>query len=179
MEIKKRHPIPEPLCWPQPGEEVDHFWANLAVEYGNAPVLARYLRETEEVDPSVLQSIKRKFDPSTANEERQRLVYSYGRRGRPRGGPPPLPSCPADLADLLDPPPGSQNRRLKFVGRKGRPDKLAQQWNQHAICIKVENALIVEQKISRAVKAVAKETGLSCSTLWKYRKESRGSPKDE
>ena len=120
----------------------------------------------------------RKFDPSTANEERQRLVYSYGRRGRPRGGPPPLPSCPGDLADLLDPPPGSQNRRLKFVGRKGRPDKLAQQWNQHAICIEVENALIVEQKISRAVKAVAKETGLSCSTLWKYRKESRGSQKD-
>jgi hypothetical protein len=112
--------------------------------------------------------------PSTANEERQRLKYSYGRRGRPVGGPPPLPSCPADLADLLDPPPGSQNRRLKFVGRKGRPDKLAQQWRQHAIWIEVEDALIVERgKRTYAVETVAKKRGLSSRTVFRDLKANK------
>lgn len=157
------YPFPEPLpsSWPQPGEKVDLLWANHALQFGNPSVFARHLRENEKVDPSLRKVIERMLDPK---RQGLRLKFCYHRRGRPR--PPSLPSCAADLADLFDPPPGSKIR-LKFVPRKGRPRKLDQQARKHAICAKVEEALVVEKKLTRAVEAVAQEIGRNPITVWR------------
>jgi len=164
------YPFPEPLpeSWPQPGQAVDLLWAHLALQFGNLSLLARHLRENEEVDPSLRQSIERMSAPK---RQGPRLKRCYYRCGKPAGGSPPLPSSPADLADLFDPPPGS-NWWLKFVGRKG-PNKSDHQARRHAIRVDVENELVVERKKTLAVKAVAKKRGLSCSTVWRCLKESR------
>jgi hypothetical protein len=141
------------------------FWATLALQFGNAAILARYFRETEEVDPSVLQSIKRMLDP---NRQGLRLKFCYFRRGRPTEKQPRVPSCAAEAAVLLDPPSDRQKWRLKFVRPKGNPGKLNQQARQHAICIKVGATLVAERgKVHRAVEAVAQATKLSRSTVWR------------
>ena len=57
--------------------------------------------------------------------------------------------------------------------RRGRPLKLDQQAVQQAICKKVEDALIVERKLTRAVEAVAQEIGRSPSTVWRALKANK------
>ena len=152
-------PEPAPSDWPQPWEPVDLHWAKLAQKFGNAPVLARYLRETEEVDPSLREPIARMLGPNTVGQQSLRLQFRYRRgRGRPAEKRPRVPSCPAELADLLDPPP-DRRWQLEFVGRKGSPGKPYQYWREHQIYVKVRFALVSMGKLEAAVEQVREETG--------------------
>ena len=138
---------------------------NCALKCGNAPVLARYLRETEEVDPSLRESIARMFDPNMARQQSPRLEFRYRGRGRPAEKRPRVPSCPAELADLLDPPP-DRRWQLEFVGRKGSPGTPDQYWREHQIYMKVRFALVSMGKLEAAVEQVREETGFSRSKIF-------------
>ena len=172
------YPFPEPLpdSWPQPGEKVDLLWADLALQWGKALVLAQHFRQTKEVDPSLYELIMKSLDP---NRQDLRLKFCYLGRGRPLGEPTLLPSCAADLADLFDPPPGPRKRRLQFVRPKGSPRKANLQADQQAICIKVADAVVVERKVTLAVKAVAEEEGVSPSTVWRALKAKKDRKTDK
>ena len=160
-------PFPKPSAgdWPQQWEEVDLFWARCALRWGNAHVLARHLREAEEVDPSLLKSIARMLGPNTAGQQSLRLEFRYRGRGRPAEKRPRVPSCPAELADLLDPPP-DRRWELTFVGRKGSPGVPDQYWHEHQIYMKLRFALVSMGKLEAAVERVREETGFSRSKIF-------------
>ena len=159
-------PPPAPSDWPQPWEPVDLDWAKLALKFGNAPVLARYLREAEEVDPSLLKSIARMLGARTAGQQGPRLQFGYllGRR-RPTEKRPRVPSSPAELADLLDPPP-DRKWQLEFVGHKGNPGVPDQYWREHQIYTRLRFAIVSMGKLEAAVQQVRQETGFSRSKIF-------------
>ena len=160
-------PFPKPSAgdWPQQWEEVDLFWARCALRWGNAHVLARHLREAEEVDPSLLKSIARMLGPNTAGQQSLRLQFRHRGRGRPAEKRPRVPSCPAELADLLDPPP-DRRWQLEFVGPKGSPGVPDQYWHEHQIYTKLRFALVSMGKLEAAVERVREETGFSRSKIF-------------
>jgi hypothetical protein len=52
------------LKWPRPDQKVDLFHALVAIALGNAPILARYLLESDHVAPGVTRLIAFMLDPS-------------------------------------------------------------------------------------------------------------------
>jgi hypothetical protein len=174
---KSRHrrlvPPPQASDWPFPWEPVDLFWAKRALKFGNAAVLARYLRETK-ADQSLLSSLERMLNPAAAANETLRLKLCYRRRGRPVGKPPdPRTLNLAELADLLDPSTESQQWQLKFVGPKGSPGNPTQYWQEYSTYMKVCFALLRERKVELAVESVHRETGLSRATIYRAWKAFR------
>jgi hypothetical protein len=117
---------------------VDLHWARWALDFGNALILARYLREVEEADPSLLKSIGRMW--AAADQQSRRLILSYGGLGRPPKKRPTWPLSPVEIADLLDPPPGPPRWQLKFVEPKGSPGKPGQHWSEERIYMQIRFA---------------------------------------
>jgi hypothetical protein len=164
---QKRKPVllpkPAPSDWPQPWEPVDLHWAKLALKFGNTAILARYVREVKEVDPFVLRSVSQLL----AAEQGPRLELHR----RTRGKPGPRPSlgclCPAELADLLDPPSASQNWYLRFIGPDGSPGSPNKFWRDHALYTKFRFARAREGKTYIAVEnVVMPETKLGRATIY-------------
>ena len=77
------------------------------------------------------------------------MEFHYRDRGRPAEKRPCVPSSPAELADLLDPPP-DRKWEVKFVGRKGGPGKPYQYWREHKIRMAVWNERVQQGKLRRA-----------------------------
>ena len=107
------------------------------------------------------------LDPRTADQQSLRLEFRYRSRGRPAEKRPPVPFCPAELADLLDPPP-DRRCQLKFVVPRGSPMKLNQYWHEHQIYIQVRFARARRGKTYTAVEdEVQPETRLSRATIYR------------
>ena len=100
-----------------------------------------------------------------ADQQSPRLEFRYRDRGRPAEKRPRVPSCPAELADLLDPPP-DRRWQLEFVGRKGSPGVPDQYWHEHQIYTKLRFALVSMGKLEAAVERVREETGFSRSKIF-------------
>ena len=100
IESVRRHPTPDPSKQQQAEELFVFRSANSTLKFESAQDFARYLREKQEVDRSVLQSVKQMLDKGE-------LRVHYSRRGRPAKKL-RLPSSGPELADLIDPPPDSQ-----------------------------------------------------------------------
>jgi hypothetical protein len=115
--------------------------AREAIRYGNAEILARYLRQPDEIDPRVRRALAEMLNP--ISNHTWRLDARYRFRGKPTklakrwkttlsdvivnltkllSGVDPLnPRCPRTLADMLDPE-SHHELRLEFKQRKrGRP----------------------------------------------------------
>jgi hypothetical protein len=132
-------PLWKPSEWDWPEyEPADLFWAKRALDWGQAFILARYLRETVDVDPLVLRTISAMIDPdlgpTSLRRQRWRLKFRWPTRGRPKITCPQWPISARDLADLLDPPESAQRWRLVFerstAGNPGDPNLF---WRQHAL----------------------------------------------
>ena len=117
------------------------------------------------MDPSLLKSIARMLAPNTAGQQSLRLEFRYRGRGRPAEKRPRVPSCPAELAHLLDPPP-DRRWQLAFVGRKGSPGEPDQYWHEHQIYTRLRFALVSMGKLEAAVEQVREETGLNRSKIF-------------
>jgi len=127
--------------WPHEYDDVDHLWAKDAIIHGNGAILARYLRETNEIDPRVRRELAKVLDP-TSNEF-WRLHAQYRSRGKPTkaakvqknsfnsvlgplvkllSGTSPIETrCHRTLAEMLDPE-SHHALWLEFKQRKsGRP----------------------------------------------------------
>ncbi len=169
---------PAPQDWPEPWEQVDLFWAKLALEWGKPVVLARYLRETKAVDPFVLSSIARMMSSVGSNQRRWRLEPRYLGRGRPTKRRPAWPLTPTELAALLDQPERARPRwRLKFVARKGSPGDPRRYWRQQAIGLEVWSGSR-RDKLYWVVEQVARRRRVSPATVYAALKSfSRGKPR--
>ena len=139
---KPRKIAPKPECWPPyVHDDIDHLWAREAIRYGNAAILARYLRQADEIDPGVRRELAEMLNPTSNHFWRLEARYRF--RGKPTklakrwkpifneaivnltkllSGVDPLdPRCPRTLADMLDPD-SHHELRLDFKQRKrGRP----------------------------------------------------------
>jgi hypothetical protein len=133
--------------YPDPDDEYDsdiiinHVWARDAIFHGKAEPLARYLRETDEIDPRIRRELAKMLDP-TSNHD-WRLDPQYRFRGVPAkqaknwkttfiknllplakllSGTDPMDTrCHRTLAEMLDPE-SQHELRLVFKQRKrGRP----------------------------------------------------------
>jgi hypothetical protein len=123
--------------WPECYEAVDLPWAKRALEWGHAPTLARYLRETVDLDPLVIRTIAAMIDAGLCvppmRRQRWRLKFRWPTRGRPKITRPEWPIRARDLADLLDPRESAQMWRLVFErSTAGKPGEPNQFWRQHA-----------------------------------------------
>lgn len=65
----RRKSRPSSLKWPGPDEQVTRFHASMAIAFGNAPVLARYLLESARVAPNITRLIAFMLDPSARSFE--------------------------------------------------------------------------------------------------------------
>jgi hypothetical protein len=68
-------------CWPYEYEDIDHLWAREAISYGNAAILARYLREAKEIDPTVRRELAEMLNPTSNHTWRLDARYRF--RGNP------------------------------------------------------------------------------------------------
>jgi hypothetical protein len=139
---KARKVAAAPQRWPCEYEDIDHLWARDAIIHGNAAILARYLREVDEIDPRVRRKLAKVLNP-TSNDEFWRLHARYSFRGTPTkqatvwkntfdsvlvplakllSGTKPIDArCHRTLAKMLDSEP-HHPLRLYFKQRKsGRP----------------------------------------------------------
>jgi hypothetical protein len=82
QKVRKIAPIPE--CWPYEYEDIDHWWALEAIRYGNGSILARYLREVDEIDPRVQRDLAEVFNQTS--DHFWRLDFRYRFRGTPTKG---------------------------------------------------------------------------------------------
>ena len=89
IDEAKRFPWWKPSAqdWPESYEPVDLLWARRALEWANAPTLARYLREAATVDPLVLKTIEELINPDLGSRplrrQRWRIQFKCSKRGRP------------------------------------------------------------------------------------------------
>jgi len=132
----------EPLegDWPDSYETVDLFWAKLALEWGHARTLARYLRETADVDPLVLRAMHKMLDPGRPplRPQRWRLKFKWLGRGRPTAPRPTWPISASNLADLLEPEGSRHKWRLIFERPSaGNPGDWRQYWRQQALAMDI------------------------------------------
>ena len=127
--------------WPYEYEDVNLFYALEAIQHGNGAILARYLREADEIDPRVRRELAEMLNP-TSNHT-WRLDACYRSRGKPTklakrwkpafigaivnltkllSGVNPIDTrCYRTLAEMLDPE-SHHELRLDFKQRKsGRP----------------------------------------------------------
>jgi hypothetical protein len=153
---RRRHPRPDPSKQQQAEELFVFRSANSTVKFESAQDFGRYLREKQEVDRSVLQSVKQMLDKGE-------LRVHYSRRGRPAKLR--LPSSGPELADLIDPPPDSQIW-IEPARYKRRLRKARHRAHQRAICLLIDERLVKEGgKLYLAVERVKKENGFSESTI--------------
>lgn len=118
------------LDWPLPHEPVvlrpedgGPFWAKRALEEGNAAILARYLRETPQVDREVFWALTEMLSGDPANGLPWRLRFRRTARGRPASPAPTGSMTMTELAGLLDP--GRGGWRLVFE-RQSQPAAVLQ-----------------------------------------------------
>src|SRR5262245_21673387 len=134
---KPRKVAAAPQRWPSEYEDIDHMWARDAIFHGNAAILARYLREADEIDPRVRRELAEMLNP-TSNHT-WRLDPRYRFRGTPTkqakswkttvievllplakllSGTNPIDTrCYRTLAEMLDPE-SDHELRLEFKQRK-------------------------------------------------------------
>jgi hypothetical protein len=67
--------------WPCAREPVNDYWALEAIDHGNGSILARYLREAEEIDPRVRRELAEILSPTSKHVWRLRVRYRF--RGTP------------------------------------------------------------------------------------------------
>jgi hypothetical protein len=139
---KPRKTAPKPECWPRyEHDDIDPSWAREAIRHGNAAILARYLRQADEIDPGVRRGIAEMLDPTSNHTWRLHARQRFA--GKPTkqakrwksvfneaivnlvkllSGVEPLdPRCPRTLADMLDPK-SHHELQLEFKqGKRGRP----------------------------------------------------------
>ena len=127
--------------WPYEYEDINHLWALEAILHGNGAILARYLREADEIDPRVRRELAEMLNPTSNHTWRLDACYRF--RGKPTklakrwkpafieaivnltkllsGVNPIDPRCHRTLAEMLDPE-SRHELRLDFKQRKsGRP----------------------------------------------------------
>ena len=78
---KPRKLAASPLQWPAEYEDVEYWDALEAIDHGNGAILARYLREADEIDPRVRRDLAEILDPNSNHY--WRLEVSYRFRGPP------------------------------------------------------------------------------------------------
>ena len=78
---KARKIAADPQSWPQEYEDLDWVWALEAIHHGNGPVLARYLREVDEIDPRVRRDLAEILSPTSNHDWRLHVRYRF--RGTP------------------------------------------------------------------------------------------------
>ena len=140
---KPRKTAPKPECWPAyyPHDDIGYLWAQEAIRYGNAEILALHLWQADEIDPRVRRELAEMLDPTSNHTWRLDVRYRF--RGKPTklakrwkplfneaivnftkllSGVDPLdPRCPRALSDMLDPN-SDHELQLDFKQRKrGRP----------------------------------------------------------
>ena len=81
---KARKIAVDPYYWPLEYEDIDHWWALEAIRYGNGSILARYLREVDEIDPRVQRDLAEVFNQTS--DHFWRLDFRYRFRGTPTKG---------------------------------------------------------------------------------------------
>ena len=113
--------------------------------------------------------------PDAAVEQGPRFKLRWRKRGRPVETRPCLLSLgPAELADLLDPPPDSQGWELKFVRPKGSPGKSNKYRRDQTLYMKFRFARIEHPKVNSAVEyGVKPDTQLSRATIYRALKASK------
>ena len=132
---------PQPKAWwPCAREPVDDYWALEAIDHGNGSILARYLREAEEIDPRVRRELAEILSPTSKHVSRLRVQYRF--RGTPTkratklkpvivaalaplathiAGPKPIDATyRRTLANMLDP---ESRHPLQFDFRHRKPGK--------------------------------------------------------
>src|SRR6478672_5478882 len=118
---KPRKTAPKPECWPvYAHDDIDYLWAQEAIRYGNAEILALHLWQADEIDPRVRRQLAEMLDPTSNHTWRLDVRYRF--RGKPTklakrwkletivdltkqlSGVDPLdPRCSRELSDMLDP----------------------------------------------------------------------------
>ena len=78
---KARKIAADPQSWPQEYEDLDEVWALEAIYHGNGPILARYLRKVEEIDPRVRRDLAEILSPTSNHVWRLHARYRF--RGTP------------------------------------------------------------------------------------------------
>src|SRR6476659_794439 len=79
---KPRKIAPEPEVWPAyVHDDINHLWAREAIRYGNAAILARYLRKADEIDPRVRRELAEMLNPTSNHFWRLDARYRF--RGKP------------------------------------------------------------------------------------------------
>lgn len=130
-----------PQWWPYEYEDIHHWWALDAILHGNGAILARYLREVDEIDPRVRRGLAEMLNPTSNHTWRLHARYRF--RGTPTkqakdwkptfiaaivplakllSGVNPIDTkCHRTLAEMLDPE-SHHPLRLDFKQRNsGRP----------------------------------------------------------
>ena len=70
-----------PQWWPYEYEDIDHSWALEAIFHGNGSILARYLREVDEIDPRVRRELAEILNPTSNHTWRLHARQRF--RGKP------------------------------------------------------------------------------------------------
>ena len=78
---KPRKLAPSPLQWPAEYEDNDHWDALEAISHANGAILARYLRESDEIDPRVRRELAEVLNPTSNHTWRLHAKQRF--RGKP------------------------------------------------------------------------------------------------
>jgi hypothetical protein len=134
---KARKIVADPLSWPQEYEDLDEVWALEAIRHGNGLILARYLREVDEIDPRVRRDLAEILNPTSNHVWRLHARYRF--RGTPTkrakdfiaavvplarllsGTNPIGAKCHRTLAEMLDPESNHPVRLDLQQRNSGRP----------------------------------------------------------
>lgn len=159
----------DPAEWPLPWEPVDTFWAKQALQLGNPRILARYLREAEEVEPAVLQAIAAMLGQ---HPRRGWILKSKWTDATAVGQ-----LSPAHVADLFDPPRGRPRMIFARPGR-GNPGDPDQHWRDRSIGAAIWFQLRQEGgKLYLAIEAIQKRLRISRATAYRAWKAFKGPTK--
>jgi hypothetical protein len=78
---KPRKLAASPLQWPAEYEDIDHWDALEAISHANGAILARYLRESGEIDPRVRRELAEVLNPTSNHTWRLHAKRRF--RGKP------------------------------------------------------------------------------------------------